>query len=298
MLATARRRRGVQSMSRSSRLERLDTHRTNGRWRDPGRCCTVLAGIGTAAARTSAALSTTAGDSMSRKIRAAFAVALAAAGLTGCAGLNGYSVRDESAIQQDIIGDVVHVAATLCLDDAGLFSGSGDALRRSLAIPANGTALRHRDRAGRRCRGLRRQRRRPVLRRPSSCPTAPRRRRSRRPRLPSGFDAGTVTLDAQAQPRRDAAAHAPGARRPAAGSATSRPSSARRHSPARACRSWPLACSASPRATRPRLLAATATGRWPPTSRQRAATAACPRRATFAHAGARRHAPGLPGVGL
>jgi hypothetical protein len=54
---------------------------------------------------------------MSRKIRAAFAVALAAAGLTGCAGLNGYSVRDESAVQSDVIGDVVHVGATLCLDD-------------------------------------------------------------------------------------------------------------------------------------------------------------------------------------
>jgi hypothetical protein len=75
---------------------------------------------------------------MSRKIRAAFAVALAAAGLTGCAGLNGYSVRDESAIQQDVIGDVVHVGATLCLDDDGAFTGSGDSLVRSLAIPANG----------------------------------------------------------------------------------------------------------------------------------------------------------------
>jgi hypothetical protein len=75
---------------------------------------------------------------MSRKIRAAFAVALAAAGLTGCAGLNGYSVRDESATQQDTIGDVVHVGATLCLDDAGAFTGSGDSLARSLTIPANG----------------------------------------------------------------------------------------------------------------------------------------------------------------
>jgi hypothetical protein len=75
---------------------------------------------------------------MSRKIRAAFAVALAAAGLTGCAGLNGYSVRDEAAIQQDVIGDVVHVGATLCLDDTGVFTGNGDALRRSLAIPADG----------------------------------------------------------------------------------------------------------------------------------------------------------------
>jgi hypothetical protein len=77
---------------------------------------------------------------MSRKIRAAFAVALAAAGLTGCAGLNGYSVRDEAAIQQDTIGDVVHVAATLCLDD-NLEYLTGDALRRGLAIPANGDAI-------------------------------------------------------------------------------------------------------------------------------------------------------------
>ncbi len=75
---------------------------------------------------------------MSRKIRAAFAVALAATGLTGCAGLNGYSVRDERATQQDVIGDVVHVGATLCLDDAGEFTTSGDALRRSLTIPDNG----------------------------------------------------------------------------------------------------------------------------------------------------------------
>jgi hypothetical protein len=66
---------------------------------------------------------------MSRKIRAAFAVALAAAGLTGCAGLNGYSVRDESAAQSDVIGDVVHVGATLCLDDdVDGITGTGDSL--------------------------------------------------------------------------------------------------------------------------------------------------------------------------
>ncbi len=76
---------------------------------------------------------------MSRKICAAFAVTLAAAGLMGCAGLNGYSVRDEAASQQDVIGNVVQVAATLCLDDAGLFSGhGGDALRRGLAPPVDG----------------------------------------------------------------------------------------------------------------------------------------------------------------
>jgi hypothetical protein len=77
---------------------------------------------------------------MSGKIRAAFAVALAAAGLTGCAGLNGYSVRDEGASQQDVIGDVVHVGATLCLDD-DVDGITGDALRRSLAIPANGDGV-------------------------------------------------------------------------------------------------------------------------------------------------------------
>jgi len=79
---------------------------------------------------------------MSGKIRAALAVALAAAGLTGCAGLNGYSVRDEGAVQQDVVGDVVHVGATLCLDDdvdaTSGGAGTGDALARSLAIPANG----------------------------------------------------------------------------------------------------------------------------------------------------------------
>ncbi len=76
---------------------------------------------------------------MSRKIRAAFAVALAAAGLTGCAGLNGYSVRDESATQQDVIGDVVHVDATLCLDEAGEFTtNTAAAFSPGLSIPANG----------------------------------------------------------------------------------------------------------------------------------------------------------------
>jgi hypothetical protein len=76
---------------------------------------------------------------MSRKICAAFAVTLAAAGLMGCAGLNGYSVRNVAASQQDVIGNVVQVAATLCLDDAGLFSGDGgDSLGRSLAPPVDG----------------------------------------------------------------------------------------------------------------------------------------------------------------
>ncbi|HEV7492913.1 hypothetical protein [Baekduia sp.] len=79
---------------------------------------------------------------MSGKIRAAFAVALAAAGLTGCAGLNGYSVRDEHAAQQDVIGDVVHVGAALCLDDdVDAITGAGDSFSRSLAIPANGDGV-------------------------------------------------------------------------------------------------------------------------------------------------------------
>jgi hypothetical protein len=68
---------------------------------------------------------------MSGKIRAAFAVALAAAGLSGCAGLNGYSVREEAVSQQDVIGDIVHVGATLCLDDA---VDGVDARVRGLAV--------------------------------------------------------------------------------------------------------------------------------------------------------------------
>jgi hypothetical protein len=73
---------------------------------------------------------------MSGKIRAAFAVALAAAGLTGCAGMNGYSVRDETAGQRDVIGDVVHLGATLCLDDE---APSVDAARLALPEQGDGT---------------------------------------------------------------------------------------------------------------------------------------------------------------
>src|SRR4051794_34716201 len=76
---------------------------------------------------------TTEGFSMSGKIRAAFAVALAAAGLTGCAGLNGYSVRDETAAQQDVIGDVVHLGATLCLDDESTVTDTA-----RIDLPAHG----------------------------------------------------------------------------------------------------------------------------------------------------------------
>jgi hypothetical protein len=77
---------------------------------------------------------------MSGKIRAALCVVLAAAGVTGCAGLNGYSVRDEAALQQDVIGDVVHVGATLCLDD-DVDDVAQPALRsaaRSLGVAPNG----------------------------------------------------------------------------------------------------------------------------------------------------------------
>jgi hypothetical protein len=45
------------------------------------------------------------------------AAALAVAGLTGCAQIDSYSVRDEHATQADVIGDIVSVAGTFCLDD-------------------------------------------------------------------------------------------------------------------------------------------------------------------------------------
>jgi hypothetical protein len=73
---------------------------------------------------------------MSGKIRAAFAVALAAAGLTGCAGMNGYSVRDETAGQREVIGDVVHLGATLCLDDE---APARDSARLALPEQGDGT---------------------------------------------------------------------------------------------------------------------------------------------------------------
>jgi hypothetical protein len=75
---------------------------------------------------------------MSGKIRAALCVVLAAAGLTGCAGLNGYSVRDENAAQQDVIGDVVHIGATLCLDDNLDAEVTQTELARGLAIADRG----------------------------------------------------------------------------------------------------------------------------------------------------------------
>jgi hypothetical protein len=50
-------------------------------------------------------------------IRTAFVAALAAAGLTGCAQIDTYAVRDEQAVQSDLIGDVVALRGTFCLDD-------------------------------------------------------------------------------------------------------------------------------------------------------------------------------------
>lgn len=78
---------------------------------------------------------------MSGKIRAALVVVLAAVALTGCARLNGYSVRDESAAQQDVIGDVVRLGATLCLDDdIDDLPNTALASTRALDIPPRGDA--------------------------------------------------------------------------------------------------------------------------------------------------------------
>ena len=54
-----------------------------------------------------------------RTLSLAFAAVAATAALTGCGPLPGYAVRDESAAQQDVIGDTVHLGATLCLDTHG-----------------------------------------------------------------------------------------------------------------------------------------------------------------------------------
>jgi hypothetical protein len=83
-------------------------------------------------------------------MRAALCAVLAAAGLTGCAGINGYSVRDEGAAQQDVIGDVVHVGATLCLDDTSDAAPTLTAQSRSLAIPqlGDGSCDSHPQQAG------------------------------------------------------------------------------------------------------------------------------------------------------
>jgi hypothetical protein len=54
-----------------------------------------------------------------RTLSLAFAAVAATAALTGCGPLPGYTVRDESATQHDVIGDTVHLGATLCLDTHG-----------------------------------------------------------------------------------------------------------------------------------------------------------------------------------
>jgi hypothetical protein len=59
------------------------------------------------------------------------AAALAVAGLTGCAQIDSYSVRDEHATQADVIGDVVTVDGTFCLDDQ--VSGPAPDLRAGAA---------------------------------------------------------------------------------------------------------------------------------------------------------------------
>ncbi len=69
---------------------------------------------------------------MSRTIRAAVAAMAAATCLTSCTAPDGYSVRDEQAAQQDIIGDTVHVAATFCLDPRR--AGSCDAAAQPAGI--------------------------------------------------------------------------------------------------------------------------------------------------------------------
>lgn len=60
-------------------------------------------------------------------------LATLAAAVSGCASMPGYTVRFESAEQQDVIGDVVHLGARLCLD-SGL-----SATTQSLAWPQVGS---------------------------------------------------------------------------------------------------------------------------------------------------------------
>jgi hypothetical protein len=71
---------------------------------------------------------------MSGMIRAALVVTLAGAALSGCAGLDGYSVRDEQAVQQDVIGDVVHLGATFCLTVQSSGDGSCDVTGEQAAL--------------------------------------------------------------------------------------------------------------------------------------------------------------------
>jgi hypothetical protein len=51
-----------------------------------------------------------------RTLSLALAAVASTAALAGCGPLPGYAVRDESAAQQDVIGDTVRLGATLCLD--------------------------------------------------------------------------------------------------------------------------------------------------------------------------------------
>lgn len=74
-----------------------------------------------------------------RKLSLALTAVAAAAGLAGCGPLPGYAVRDESAAQQDVIGDVVHLGATLCLDTgASSQPPSTDETLRGIAWPQAG----------------------------------------------------------------------------------------------------------------------------------------------------------------
>jgi hypothetical protein len=76
---------------------------------------------------------------MTRKLSLALATTVAAAALTGCASLPGYAVRSESAAQQDVLGDVVHVGATLCADTT--VDGGGDGGGMPTAAIAGGVAM-------------------------------------------------------------------------------------------------------------------------------------------------------------
>ncbi|WP_027006466.1 hypothetical protein [Conexibacter woesei] len=83
-----------------------------------------------------------------RKLSLALAATAAVAGLAGCGPLPGYTVRDESAAQQDVIGDTVHLGATLCLDTgASAPDPSTDTELRGIAWP-QATSGRCDDQAG------------------------------------------------------------------------------------------------------------------------------------------------------
>jgi hypothetical protein len=74
-----------------------------------------------------------------RTLSLAFGAVAATAALAGCGPLPGYTVRDESAAQQDVIGDVVHLGATLCLDTgASSQPPSSEPTARGIAWPQAG----------------------------------------------------------------------------------------------------------------------------------------------------------------